>query len=1202
MTFWEIVRFEIGSQTRRVSTWLYFVVLLVISFYLSLELSADYARADGSLANGPFLVAVMSLLWSTIGVLVASAIAGEVAARDTQIRMDPLVYTAPVSKTAYLGGRFLSAFTLYAVMLLAVLIGVRLAEAMPSQADVVGPFRPAAYLSAYAFLLLPNAFVATALMFSMAALTRRAVVSYFAGLILVGASAFNWTVVAGTWGRWELAKLLDPFGATVLGELSMVWIPAERSTRSIDLQGALLWNRVVWLALAVGVLALTHRRFHFAHPLARLGWLNRWRRRSRLADRPEPRRSVVSRSVRRRFGVATGARQMIAVASESFHAIVGGWGGVILVATAAFLVLSATPAPHMGVPLVPTTGRLLTFLAAPLANPQEINWIVVPVLLVFSAGELIWREREARLNEITDATPVADWVPLVGKFVGLSLVLVVLQALAMAGGLLTQALQGRRDFEISLYTETLFGLQLADYLLFALLALVLHTLVNHKYIGHLAGVLAYAVIAVGPTLGLEHHLVLYQSDPGWSYSDLRGFDPFIAAWLWFKLYWAAWAVLLALVAMLFRVQGTETNLRSRVELARRRWTRRTRRTAAAALTLILAIGAFIFYNTNLLNAYATAADDMSRRADYERRYGEYRNVPQPQLTGTTLEVEIYPERREVAIHGAFHLLNATTSAIDTIHLATKAGVDTSVRFDPPASEVLVDDRLGYRIYALALPLPPGGSLRLDFEIRFTPRGFSNRGSDASVVGNGTYFTNRAWVPAIGYQAERELRSAGERRAHGLPVRSMMPMPVDRDARVDPERTARVAFDAVVGTASGQIAVAPGRLRRTWTENGRQYFHYVADAPIRNDYAFFSAAYAVREAQWQGAPGTPPVSIEIVHHPAHAWNVDRMVRSAQASLDYYTKIIGHYPHGQLRFVEHAGDTVSLHASPINISYEEPFALLNPSGDPRNIDLPFALVAHEVAHQWWGNALTPAEAEGAGLLTETLAWYSALGVVEQTLGREHLQRLLDMMREVYLRPAARANVPLLRSDDQFLAYRKGPFAMYALREYVGAGRVDATLRRLFERYGAGVTPLPTSLDLYRELQAITPRSSQRLLADLFETNTFWELTTHNVTVEPAAGAWQVTLDVQARKVVVDEGGVESDVPMDDPIEVGVFAGAPGQGLGDTLYLQQHRVRSGRQRIVVTVPHAPARAGIDPRHLLIDDRGEDNLREIAARNRGN
>jgi ABC-2 type transport system permease protein len=67
------------------------------------------------------------------------------------------------------------------------------------------------------------------------------------------------------------------------------------------------------------------------------------------------------------------------------------------------------------------------------------------------------------------------------------------------------------------------------------------------------------------------------------------------------------------------------------------------------------------------------------------------------------------------------------------------------------------------------------------------------------------------------------------------------------------------------------------------------------------------------------------------------------------------------------------------------------------------------------------------------------------------------------------------------------------------------------------------------------------------------------------------------------------------MDDPIEVGVFTGAADSGPGERLYLETHRVRSGRQRITVTTPREPARAGIDPRRLLIDINGRDNLKEL-------
>ena len=81
-----------------------------------------------------------------------------------------------------------------------------------------------------------------------------------------------------------------------------------------------------------------------------------------------------------------------------------------------------------------------------------------------------------------------------------------------------------------------------------------------------------------------------------------------------------------------------------------------------------------------------------------------------------------------------------------------------------------------------------------------------------------------------------------------------------------------------------------------------------------------------------------------------------------------------------------------------------------------------------------------------------------------------------------------------------------------------------------------------------------------------------------------------------MVVDSAGVETEVAMDDLVEVGVFAAAEHGGTGDPLYLQMQRVRSGEQRIVVTVPKEPARAGIDPHNLLIDTQVDDNLVGVA------
>lgn len=101
-------------------------------------------------------------------------------------------------------------------------------------------------------------------------------------------------------------------------------------------------------------------------------------------------------------------------------------------------------------------------------------------------------------------------------------------------------------------------------------------------------------------------------------------------------------------------------------------------------------------------------------------------------------------------------------------------------------------------------------------------------------------------------------------------------------------------------------------------------------------------------------------------------------------------------------------------------------------------------------------------------------------------------------------------MLQGASGFLAYRKGPFALYGLSEYIGKERLHEALRRVVEKHGSGMPPLPTSLDLYRELKAVTPESYQSLLHDLFEANIFWDLETERATAQQtAAGDWQVTI---------------------------------------------------------------------------------------------
>ncbi|GAB3241253.1 M1 family aminopeptidase [Hymenobacter seoulensis] len=1175
---------------------------MVITFLVVIANYASDARDGYMLLNSPIVMAAVTVICCVFWLVIGASVAGEAAARDVQTRMHLLTYAAPASKAAYLGGRYLAALALSVFQLLAIPVGMLLAmHCAGVEAEILGPFRVAPYLTTFFFIALPNAFFATAMQFSAAALSRRALASYLVGAALFAASYTIWPLLekGSEWGN-----LADPMSfGPVLSHLSIDWSPQEKSTRFLLLEGSFLANRLLWLGLSLGLLAFTYFRFELVLPGT--GQQPPFRKPLPAAKAAgEKLRWGTGKALppaRGRYGLVTHLHQLRRITGELFVQLATSKAGLPLLAVLAIVVGFTIPGnlKGRGVPLLPRTDFVVDYLTGPLTQPERF-WLLIALLTIFYAGELVWREREAGLSEIGGAAPVPEWVLLLSRFLALSLVLVVWLGFLMTAGLGAQVALGGATPDLGLYLQTLFGLQLVDGLLFALLALVVHVLVNQKFLGHLVALVAYGGIAFASTLGIEHQLLIFGGSPGWTYTDMAGFGPTLGPWLWFKGYWMAWALLLAVGARLFWVRGREGSPAARLQLARRRFTRSTALIAVVAAGGIFILGGFIFYNTNVLNWYLSPAGATAQRAAYEQRYRRYHDAPQPLLTAVNLQVEIYPQQRAVEIQGTYRLVNNSPVPIDTIHLATGAGVETTaVSFDVPFRQVHQNEEHGYHMYALARPLPPGDSVRLRFQVNHQARGFANHGAAASVLANGTSFRNMEWLPVLGYQPYRELDEAGARKAHGLPARPATYSLYDSAARRYAPFPEQIRFEAVVGTDAGQTVVAPGTLRRTWIKGGRRYFQYTTEAPIRNEYTFFSARYAVQEGTWHH-PSTGPgqdVAIQVYYPPGQSLNPERMVRSARASLAYYSQQFRPYPHRQLRFVAHPSYAFGHHAAPSNITAEEGFFLLNPAADERGFDLVTAVVAHEVAHQWWGNQLKQAYVEGAGLITESLAWYSAMGVLEEYYGPEHLPALLRFLREENEIPRSRAAKPLLQADDFYQNYRKGPFALYALSQYMGRDRVNGALRQLLAHHRPGTLPRPTSLDLYRELKAATPDSLHPLLRDLFEVNTFWELTTKAASAQRLPGGqWQVTLRVQASKQAVDSAGTETKLPLQEWVEIGVFApAAAGKQAGRTLYRQMHRLTASQQTIVVTVATRPATAGVDPRHLLIDWKTEDNYQAV-------
>jgi ABC-2 type transport system permease protein len=332
----------------------------------------------------------------------------------------------------------------------------------------------------------------------------------------------------------------------------------------------------------------------------------------------------------------------------------------------------------------------------------------------------------------------------------------------------------------------------------------------------------------------------------------------------------------------------------------------------------------------------------------------------------------------------------------------------------------------------------------------------------------------------------------------------------------------------------------------------------------------------------------------------------MLDALAASLDYYQSSFGPYQFNHVRILEYPGYTNFAEAFAGTIPYSETYGFIADFHQPETIDHVTATTAHELAHQWWGHQVSPANMEGSLLLVETLANYSAVMMMKKLGGDDEIHRVLQYMLDRYL--AGRAGYgaagepPLVRVETQsYLTYQKGALAMYLVQQRLGEDAVNRALRNLLRRYRFKGAPYPRSLDLVEALRAEAKTTEeQNLITDLFERVVLYDLKVTEPTASRRAdGKWDVTVPVEAKKYLVDHRGAERETTLAERIEVGLFTAEPGREAFDAknvIVMQRLPIHSGAQVLKFVTDRKPTHAGIDPYNYYIDRNSGDNVAAIA------
>jgi aminopeptidase N len=1192
--FFKIAGFEFRYQTRNPVFWVAVVLFALLAFGAVATDNVQIGNTANIHKNAPWVIAQTTFFFAFIYMFVTTAFVSNVVIRDDETGFGPMVRATRVSKFDYLFGRFTGAHLAALLSFAAVPIGMWLGSMMPwVDRETLGPTMLGAY--SYAFLWSASVlFLSSAIFFALATVTRSMMWTYV-GVVafIVVRSIFN--LLLSRQGLETTAAFWEPNGVAAFGLATRYWTATERNSLLPAIQGLILWNRVLWTIAGFGFLGLAYFLFHFETGRAS----KRQRRDAKLLARSTEAAAPPTQKplAAPRFTAATGWTQLWARTRLDMGQVFKSPAYFVLLALAALLsVVNLWLSTDIGIyggRTYPVTRVMINALSGAFT-------FMVLIIAVYYAGELVWRERERRTAEIVDSTAVPDWAFIVPKTAAISLVLISSFIVSVLVAAVIQLIKGFTGIQLGEYLLWWIVPNSIDAILIAALAIFVQALSPHKFIGW--GVMVIYLIAtiVAANLGWEDSLYLYGpfGVPSVPLSDMNGQGRFWIGAYWFRLYWAAFAVILLTAAYGLWRRGSETRFAPRLRRLPSRLMGGAGVVLALAVVVFVGTGVFAFVNTHLWNPYRNHLEAERFQADAEKALWRYVATPEPTITDVKLDVQLYPRVPKVATRGSYVVENRTGAPLTEVHLGFG---DRDLQVKGLAIEgahmVRQVKPFPFWIFAFDAPMQPGEKRTVSFETVREQKGFSNNPSFRGVVRNGSFINDTDVSPAFGFDRNAVLTDRTKRRKYGLPPERRMPKlgdPAAAKYNLIRHDSDWVNSDITLATDADQVPIAPGYKVSETLANGRRTARFVTEKPILHFFSLQSARYAVKTVPYKG------VAISVYYDPQHPWNVDRMIKTGEAGLDYYQANFSPYQFRQLRFLEfpafQGGFAQSFAGT---VPWSEGLVFIADARDPDKIDMVTYVGAHELGHQWWAHQVIGADEQGSTMLDETLAQYSALMVMKHMYGPDMIRKFLKYELDSYLKNRGgeiMEELPLERVENQqYIHYRKGSLVMYRLQDEIGEENVNKALRKFLAAHAFKPAPYPTAAELVADFREVAPADKQQLITDLFERITLYDLKTKTAVAKMRPdGKWDVTLTVDAKKLYANGQGKETEAPLNEAMDVGVFTAEPGKGkfgAKDVLAMQHVPIRSGVQTITVTVAKKPLWAGVDPYNKVIDRNSEDN-----------
>ena len=277
---------------------------------------------------------------------------------------------------------------------------------------------------------------------------------------------------------------------------------------------------------------------------------------------------------------------------------------------------------------------------------------------------------------------------------------------------------------------------------------------------------------------------------------------------------------------------------------------------------------------------------------------------------------------------------------------------------------------------------------------------------------------------------------------------------------------KALYTFIVTVPEPYEAVSNGELTST-TDHGERVTYVWSSAHEMASYLAFLAVAQFDEFVSESTGGITVVdSVEV----SIGESARRCLDSVPLIVDFFSELFGPYP------FESTGSVVIDEAIPPLETQPRPvygIRALESFGD--------RLMAHEVAHQWFGNLLTPASWQDLWL-NEGFATYAEWLWLDHKSGGGGFREFWEMVWRPDYGPPANPDPDTLFSGS---VYARGAMALHALRDEIGDEAFFKTLREYVSRHAGGNVTT-------EGLSAVAEEMAGRDLDGLFDSWLFGETT--------------------------------------------------------------------------------------------------------------